>query len=202
MTDVPEWFCRIMLWAAEAFPNARPREATYRAYYAVLDDLTPEQVKAAFLHAIKDSGSDFFPSAPKVRSYAVGTPEDIGLLAWAALHQAAESVGAYQSLDCEDPAVAEAVRMVFGSWPGFCDQCQDNPTSAWLARRQEWLAAYRSARRTSATRQPARLAGLLEADADSGAHVWVGRLRASGEVESVRARPELISGSPTKQLTD
>ncbi len=198
MTDVPGWFCKLMLWAAEAFPNARPREGTYRAYYAVLGDLTPEQTRAAFLHAMRESGTDFFPSAPKVRSYAVPSADDAGLLAWMGLHQAAQAVGVYQPLDCADGAVAEAVRMVFGGWPAFCEQCQDHASGAWLAKRQEWLAAYRTARRERTTTGPARLPGLLGDGSEPQG--WVGRLSASGEVESVRAQTLLpmSEGAPLR----
>ncbi len=199
MADVPEWFCKLMLWAAEAFPNAQPREGTFRIYYAVLGDLSPEQVRAAFLHAIKDSGTDFFPSAPKVRSYAVPSADDAGLLAWTALGQAAGTVGAYQSLDCDDAAVVVAVRAVFGSWPEFCSQAVDVPTGAWLAKRGEFIAAYRDARRNAPTGQPSRLDGLLESHL--GEHVWVGKLLPGGPV-SQRETAQLGSGKTVSRLTD
>lgn len=183
---------------AEAYPNHRIREMQVRAYYAVLADLPEVQVRHAFARAPMESPS-FFPTAGCLRTLVDLAPEDRALTAWAGLHEAASRVGSYQSLYCADPAVAAAVVTVFGSWPSFCEQCTDFLTGPWLAKRQEFAAAYRAARRLRVLEpQQAKLSGLC--DDHDGA--WVGLLGPTGEVSSVRYDRLLAAGTDAKELTE
>ena len=200
MTDVPGWFAAAMVALAEAYPSFHLREGTVRATYLQLAHLPQGEVELALRRAPQEYRS-FFPSAGDLLGLLVPSPDDQGLVFWDGLSRAPATVGAYQTLECP-AAVAAAVRTVFGSWPEFCAVCQDVPTGPWLAKRQEFLAAYRMARRALAGRDSAimvRLPGLLEYD--TGSEVWVGRLGASGEVESRRDRPALTTGRAVPKLT-
>lgn len=169
--------------------DARLTEARIRLYAQALGDIPFETLQAAGARAILQS--KWFPSVSEFRQYVQPTVEDAALLAWSGFCQAASAVGAYGNLDVEDAAAAEALRVVFGSWPEFC-YLEDGP--ALTQKRQEFLAAYRHAVRMS--RPPhARLVGLCgEPPPGLASATWIGRLGASGTVDVVRDRPRLGGG--------
>jgi len=171
-------FAQLMVALAEVL-GARLTEARVRSYAKLLEDVPYGELKDAFRRAASERTSTIFPSPGELRAYLRAPAEDAALLAWSALARAAEKAGAYASLECEDHAAAEAVLQVFGSWPRYCEM-EDGPALA-LAR-QEFLVAYRQARRT-ARRHEGRatlLFGLCQHGPQAGA---VARLRLTGEVE-------------------
>lgn len=184
-SDAPEWFGDALVALAEAYPSFRLREGTVRIYWAVVRGLPPDAVLGAIGRAPAEH-PNFFPTAGQLRALIVPPVDDAGLLAWVGLHRAASSVGAYGDLDCADPAVAQALLSVFGSWPAFCEQCSDIASAAWNSKKQEFLAAYREARRTGdAATARARVAGLL-GDA-SPSRTWVATLTEAGGVHVHKA---------------
>lgn len=167
----------MMLTLAEAL-NTKLTEARIRIYAQLLSDVPTSDLKLAFHRAANERPSGFFPSPGELRKYVNGTEEDDAILAWAGLRRAASVVGSYSSLEVSDGAAAAALEAVFGSWPEFCLE-EEGP--AMHARRQEFLAAYRAARRAAAP--PRRLAGLCEASPQYAPDKsWVGILTCSGQV--------------------
>jgi hypothetical protein len=162
-------FAELMVKLAGAW-GTRLDEVRIRVYALALGDVPFDDVQRACGQAIKESR--YFPSVAELRACVAPSGEDAGLIAWTALWQAAATVGAYVSIVVEDGAAAEALETVFGSWAVFCET-DDGPGLG--ARRQEFLAAYRAARRRA--RGPVRLIGLLPAVPDALAgHVWVARI--------------------------
>jgi hypothetical protein len=197
---VSEEFGAAMVALAEAYGAALSRERIL-IYGDALGDLTIDQVRHAMRRAVREC--KFFPSASELRAFAVGAPDDEALVQWTGLCQAAEAVGAYQDLHVDDRATAEALRAVFGSWGQFCEQCADGPALA--LRRQEFLAAYRQARRAqplaprAVNLGPERLAGLL--GGGQAPHGWSGHLLASGTVQRLEEAARLPGTAP-KQLPE
>ena len=152
---VDEEFARLMVVVAAA-TNTQLTEARIRAYAQDLGDVPFEALKVAFLKARRET--NFFPSLAEIRRQIGPSADDAALIAWTALGNAASAAGAYASIEVEDGAAAEALLAVFGSWPEFCE-LKEGPALA--LKRQEFLAFYRSARRTNAARR--RLPGLCEA---------------------------------------
>lgn len=178
-----EWFAKVIFETAEAF-GIKLTETRVRVYATELRDLTRADVEAAFSRCRRE-GSGFFPSLPELRRQVVATPDDRALLAWNAMEQAASKIGAYQSVEFEDPAAARALTMVFGSWPSWCEQ-ETGPEL--LVKRQQFLAAYRDVRRQEAAgAEPIRLSGLLEGSGNYKRlpQLAVGRITAHGVVQSV-----------------
>ena len=198
---VQEWFAHLMVTLAECYgasPSAKLTEERIRLYERGLSDLTQQQVRDASLSAVKEL--KWFPTIAELRAYAVPSPEDAALIAWSGLERAAGRVGAYASLQIDDRAIATALMETFGGWPEFC-LTQDGPALA--LKRQEFLAAYRQARRLRKRAESAvRVPGLLEARSryTASQHVYVGRLAANGEVTSERARPGLPAGKQRLEL--
>ena len=117
------------------------------------------------------------------------------------LGRAVEAFGAYQSIELEDGAAAEALLAVFGSWPSFCEM-EEGPALA--LKRQEFMAAYRQAvrRKTEARRLP----GICESDgtypgAELALRVWKGRIGRDGRVMVARDAGRLAGGDDGEKRT-
>lgn len=190
---VDKSFAKALFDLAEAL-GARISESRIRAYAGLMGDIAMDDVRVAVNRAAREGQTGFFPSVGELLSYLGPTPADRALLAWTALSQAAQDVGAYASIELEDGAAADAVVTVFGSWPAFC-AVEEGPQLA--LKRQEFLAAYRAARREST--MPRRLTGLCGPveDPQLAGHVWAGYITAGGKVHVGRDRPMLEGADGT-----
>jgi len=195
MSDVADWFAALMVSLAEAYPNFRLREGTVRVYADGLQDIAPEAVDKAMRRAVRECA--FFPTVAELRRFVEPTTDDAALMAWSGFQRAAEIVGAYASVNVDDGAAAVALMNVFGGWTQYCEL----EGQAVGARRQEFVAAYREARRRGEQRST-RLAGLLEVDGHyDAAKSWSGRVRTDGSVRVERDRPQL-TGDATRLIGD
>ena len=196
--SVSEDLAKAMVTLAEAY-GVVLTEGRIRVYGHALADLPIEAVRTAMSRAVRECR--FFPTVAELRAFVVPNAEDAALIAWTAFTTAASRVGAFQSLEVEDAAAATALRTVFGSWPAFCEV----ETGPGLAiKRQEFLAAYRDARRSGGG-APMRLPGICEAGGryDPGhGTCWAGRITSGGQVESGRERPTLAGAPARPALTD
>jgi len=198
--NASRWFGKLIFETAEAYGIKDLTEARVRVYAMDLADLSEEQVTLA-IRRLRREGSAFFPQISEIRKQVAPSPDDAAMLAWSSLQDAASSVGAYASLEVEDAHIATALLRVCGSWSGYC--ALEGP--ALLAKKHEFLAAYRDARRTPVARAvSARLPGLCEATGSGvrDQRVWVGRLLADGRVSVDRDRPALAEGRTPGQITD
>lgn len=197
-TDVSQPFAQLMVTLAAAFPSTKLSEAQIRVYFDALGDVPIATLGDVCRRAIKDC--TWFPSAAELRRYVAPGTDDAALIAWSALSKAAAIIGGYQSVDIDDPCAASALLLVFGGWPAFC-AAEDGP--ALGQRRQEFLAAYRAARRhVHGAVAPTRLRGLL-AGAGQPDRAWVGRITAGGEVHATRepsALPAADEREPINRL--
>ena len=185
-------FAELMGKVSAAYQNSKLTAAGIYVYASALGDFTFKQVRCAFSEAVKTC--TFFPSIAELIKILQPTVDDAALIAWTGFASAAADVGAYSSLETEDAAAGAALAAVFGSWPDYCEQTD----VAVNARRSEFLAAYRQARRTG-QRGPYRLAGVLEAGGQyprdgRAAIIWRGRIDARGAVRITRDVPALTEG--------
>lgn len=183
-------FADLMRRMADARPGARLGDVTILRYASLLGDVPMQALYPAVYRVLREVPGQFLPSVADIMRAVHGPAEDAGLVAWAGLRDAAGRVGAWASLEVEDPATAEALLLVFGSWPAFCEM-EDGPALA--IRRQEFMAAYRMARvkPRQAGQDARRLAGLCEGGGAyaGGPRVALGRLKAGGGAELVADRP-------------
>lgn len=183
---VEEKFAQLMVWLAAA-TNAKLTAERIRSYAQDLGDVPFDALRAACASARQEC--QYFPSIPEIRKHLAPSADDAALIAWAGLRAAAHYVGAYMHLDVEDGAAAEAIRVVFGSWAEFCD-LEEGPAAA-LAR-QEFLAAYRQARREH--RPASRLHGLSSSEEEAAAiaeRTWAATLTRGGQIVHHRDRGAL-----------
>jgi hypothetical protein len=66
MADLHD-IAQIISVISEAYPNFKPSELTVEVYYQVLGDIPTEELKAATLHCISESGRKFAPSVGELR---------------------------------------------------------------------------------------------------------------------------------------
>lgn len=188
--NVTKQFAEMMLVLAEAL-GARLTESRIRIYARLLGDVPADDLRIAFRRAAEERASGYFPSPGELRRYISGTEDDAAMLAWASLRRAAEEIGAYSTVKFDDGAVATALEIVFGSWPSFCSE-EDGP--AMYARRQEFMAAYRAARRRGDI-PPRQLPGLCGEIAGPSI---VGVLTTGGDVVVETAQKLLTDGDVPK----
>lgn len=155
--NASRWFGLLFMETAEGI-GIKVSESRVRVYASDLSDLQARDVIEAMRRARKE-GSGFFPSIAEVRRGIVASPDDAALLAWNSLERSASDIGAWESVTFNDAATAEALEQTFGTWPEFC-QMEIGPELA--LKRQQFLAAYRDARRRLPTTAPPRtMSGLL-----------------------------------------
>lgn len=193
-------FNSLMTTLAEAL-GAPITEAQIRAHAQMFGDVPLAELRLMFERAARDiQFGGKYPTPGTLRSFLRPPAEEAALIVWAGLCRAAELIGAWQNLYVDDPAAADSLLSVFGSWPAFCEI----PEGPQLAlKRQEFLAAYRTARRFGMQEmsEPVRLEGLLgPIDAEVAEHCWVGRLSLFGTVEKLRAVAALPPAPDRKQV--
>jgi hypothetical protein len=99
-----------------AFPNFKPTELTPEIYYQTLSDIPADELKAAVLHCITQSGRAFAPSVGEIRgavaelrSFAANVPSSFQ--AWQEVQQQILiNGGDYGNPEWSSPLVEEAVR--------------------------------------------------------------------------------------------
>ena len=137
VADNAEFRHRLML-LAEVFDLklAATRQALY---FEALRDVPFEGVIQAMNQAVKTC--TFFPKPAELRAFALGDDEDRAEAAWLLCRQAMRQAGAYASLAVQDPALAETILAVFGSWPQACQT--DLSPEMWASTRKTWGRVYR-----------------------------------------------------------
>jgi hypothetical protein len=193
--NITEQFAGFMQRLAEATQGREVTEIQARVYAEQLGDITFDRLQAAGNAHLREQ--KFFPGISELRQLA-GEPsaDDRGVLAWLALERAAETVGPYADVIFQDATAAAAVMAMFGSWPAVCELAGEGP--AWGARRAEFLAAYRAARRATASAKPVRLQGTCSMQSSEalppGTREWVGLVSVRGEAKSVQRTAQLTGG--------
>lgn len=180
-----------MCEALAAGIGAKLTEDWVRGMAIAFSGVPIDEVRRAFRYAAQNLEQGYLPPPGKLMSFIRPSEDDRALIAWSAFAQAAESAGAYTSLDVEDSAAADALALVCGSWPQFC-ALEDGPELAM--KRREFIAAYRQFAREQprATYAWTRLQGLCgEPPPEKAQLVWTARISVSGRVEQVRGQQQL-----------
>lgn len=117
-----------------AYPNFAVTAKTVEIYWQILSDIPTDELKAATLHCISESGRKFAPSVGELRG-AVGELRGMSsnvpssYEAWQEFHRAA--VSSNYSNQWSHPLVEKAARLIGLREYGFCN-VDDQPS--WRAR--------------------------------------------------------------------
>jgi hypothetical protein len=81
---------------------------------------------------------------------------------WLQLVEAVREVGPHYSISCEDPGLAEAIRILFAGWPEACRRLREAEGAERTMLRKDFLRAYRMAWDRALTSADQYLKGLRE----------------------------------------
>lgn len=123
----------------------------------------------------------FMPKPAEIRKLVVGDDDSTAELAWQDYKRIAKQAGGYQSPVFEDPALADALVAVFGSWEAAC--WSDFSPEMWSSKRKEFGRVYR-AMRTRGEMAAKQLPGFIDRENTLRGH----------------ARPELSAGADRPEL--
>lgn len=193
MRNVSDAFAAQIVTLAEAY-GKKLNEPLVRFYYGCLSDIDPDALSRAMVRAAQEC--KYFPTVAEIRQFAGPSTDDAALLAWAGFQRAASSVGAWSPLVCEDGPAGDALVATFGGWAAYCEADSITVT----AKRNEFVAAYRQARRDGRRSYTTVLPGLCSPDGTT----WGGRLGRDGQVQSLppAAVRELVGGHARPALPE
>lgn len=146
-------FAAFVAGIAEVY-DKRMSEAAISIYWDTLKDLELSEVRSAFKRHLEDAdGGRFMPRPSDIR--AIARPPRDSVMAWSEVEGAMRKVGAYRSVQFQDPVINSVVRDM-GGWPWICRQPLEEP---WVQKEFERrYLAYRDAGHGDGS----RLAGLHE----------------------------------------
>ena len=128
-------------------------------YFEALQDLDLAVVMTA-MHAATRTCT-FMPKPAELRALACGDDEDAAERAWLEYKRLARAIGGYDSPVVDDPALADALVAIFGSWEAAC--WTDLTPEMWANKRKEFGRVYRAMRHRPMT-APRKLLGFVERD--------------------------------------
>lgn len=95
-------------------------EGAMSLWWSALERFDIEQVERSFRMLVEDpDGGQFMPKPADIIKRISGTQADRSLIAWGKVLDAAQRVGAYQSVVFDDPAIHSAI-VDMGGWPKVC----------------------------------------------------------------------------------
>jgi hypothetical protein len=116
MTDADQTtFAHLMAMLDKAF-RQETSEMGNEVYWQGLRDCEIEDVKAAFVKAIRDL--KFYPKVAELRGYIIGEADDMAALAWREVNKAIGMPGTYVSVMFGDPVIHWVVEQM-GGWPAM-----------------------------------------------------------------------------------
>jgi hypothetical protein len=175
-------------------------------FFGALQQYDWDIVREAFNRFLQTESSKFgFPKPIHIKEIIEGTESERDANVWLALEEAIRMIGVWQSLIVADPALADAVIRVWGSWIACCEFRSSADNILWNSKRKDFVAAYRIAlKQPRAARDPVLLAGYCEAQNRLGGfslkRSYYGVILLDGKVESRYLDVDTATGLPAMPL--
>jgi hypothetical protein len=135
-----------LLKAVAEFYDASISPVRQAMYFGTLQGYDFEIVRAAFNQFMQTSESKYgFPKPIHIKEIIEGTEAEREANVWLALDDAIRKIGVWQSVIVGDPAMADAILRVWGSWVAACEFRNQNDDILWNTKRKDFVAAYRLA---------------------------------------------------------
>jgi hypothetical protein len=116
---------------------------------------------------------------------------------WLQLQEAVREVGPHHSINCEDRAFAEAIRVLFADWPSACRRLRQAEGAERTMLRKDFLLAYRLAWERSPSSTQGYLKGLREIWQERGINEELLPVMQIGEADRPQALA-MLGGSPVE----
>lgn len=168
-------------------------EAAMALWWQSLERFDIDQVEQAFRRAVEDpDGGQFMPKPADIVKRISGTAADRSLIAWGKVLDAAQRVGAYQSVVFDDAAIHSAISDM-GGWPKVCRL----PTDDLPFTQKRFCDLHRAYSQRPEISYPARLAGEHETTNGFHGHPIAPPLLI-GDPQRAQAVAQLGGGSKTR----
>lgn len=156
--DDLEQFQEIMTILNESFGDpAKPvSDIKMRFYFKALSDLTIDQLNDAAIILARTKTIHTFPTPAELIQAVEGNPQEKAAVAFDKLLGAVRSIGPYQTVIFDDPAIHAFVRS-YGGWEEICDKTVEE----WKFMRNEFIKGYNGL--TGRTDVPLQLTGIHDA---------------------------------------
>jgi len=144
----------------EVYNKPTPSDAYMNLYFRVVEDLTAAEFEQAVTEILRTRKYTNMPAPGEIIEFARGNPEDAAILAIDKLEEAMRTVGAYESVKFDDPALMVLVEGQEGGWPGLCAITLDE----WRFKKPQLIKAYKAYQQTRRTPKHTHLPGITERD--------------------------------------
>ncbi len=143
------------------------------AYFHSLSRFDIVDLEAAMHALLAEPGRAFMPKPGEIVAKIEGLPDERALRAWVRIETAAREVGAYASVDFQDP-VLHAVIVQYGGWQEVCNWAR-LPGDAYGYKRHEFLQAFKLAEKLapSMSEPIPHLPGIFEIQNQANRGAWV-----------------------------
>ena len=156
-------FLFVMGILAEEF-GQEAGEFKIKIYAKALEDIPVEDIERAAWDIIQTRTTASFPKVAEIRERLKGRTEDIAVIALDKLERAMARIGAYKSVQFDDPLIHACVSSL-GGWPRLCQMDLDE--WKWVKRDFEKIYRAFATRPLDSLQIPERLAGIAELSNDS-----------------------------------
>lgn len=154
------------LGLCEVFNRPTPSKEYVKLYFRALECLTAAEFEQAVTAVLQTRKYTNMPTPGEIMEHAHGNPDDAAILALDKLEEAMRTVGAYQSVKFDDPALMVLVERQEGGWPGLCAITLDE----WRFKRPQLIKAYKAYSQSRQTTETPHLPGITERD-NQGAYL-------------------------------
>lgn len=137
-------------------PSKQISDLKMELYYKALSDLSIEQLNDAVNILCQTKTIKTWPLPAEIRQAVEGNPQDKAQVAFDKLITAVRSIGSYQTVIFDDPAIHAFVQS-YGGWEEICDKTVDD----WKYMRNEFIRGYNGF--TGRTDVPLQLTGIHDA---------------------------------------
>lgn len=158
--DYPQF---VALWQAthDLYPGRAPTDDAIDLAFAALEHYPIGDVRTALSVHVRDPDvGQYAPKPADIVRRISGSGTDHSTAAWSKVERAIRSVGQYQSVTFDDPAI-HATIVDIGGWVRLCNTSEDELPFT----RQHFAKRFDAYRRQGGPREyPGRLAGIAEGD--------------------------------------
>ena len=137
-------------------PSKQISDLKMELYYKALSDLSIEQLNDAVNILCQTKTIKTWPLPAEIRQAVEGNPQDKAQVAFDKLITAVRSIGSYQTVIFDDPAIHAFVQS-YGGWEEICDKTVDD----WKYMRNEFVRGYTGFCRVNGV--PLQLTGIHDA---------------------------------------
>lgn len=171
-----------------------PSKPYTKFYYEAVKHLDVKEWEKSIAHVIQTRKYTNMPMPAEILEHAQGNPEDTALIAIQRLETAMREVGAYDSVQFDDPVLTELVGGYDGGWPGLCQITYDD----WKFEKPRLMKLYKALSSRGVPNNTLRLTGISEIQNGGRFLDW----EPTVHLISDKIKPVMIEGKVVQAIED